>query len=60
MPYSLSTDLEDKDIVFGGEKKLRRAVKEAYETFRPKAISDLLDLPRRASSATTCTPWPAT
>ena len=39
MPYSLSTDLEDKDIVFGGEKKLRRAVKEAYDTFRPKAIA---------------------
>jgi nitrogenase molybdenum-iron protein alpha chain len=39
MPYSLSTDLEDKDIVFGGEKKLRRAVKEAFDTFRPKAIA---------------------
>ncbi len=39
MPYSLSTDLEDKDIVFGGEKKLRKAVKEAFETFHPKAIA---------------------
>ena len=39
MPYCLSTDLQDKDIVFGGEKKLRRAVKEAYDIFKPKAIA---------------------
>ena len=39
MPYSLSTDLQDNDIVFGGEKKLRAAIKEAYETFHPKAIA---------------------
>ena len=39
MPYSLSTDLQDNDIVFGGEKKLRVAVREAYETFKPKAIA---------------------
>jgi len=39
MPYSLSTDLQDKDIVFGGEKKLRQAVKEAYAAFKPKAIA---------------------
>ncbi|MFA6507134.1 MAG: nitrogenase molybdenum-iron protein alpha chain [Treponemataceae bacterium] len=39
MPYSLSTDLQDNDIVFGGEKKLRVAVKEAFETFHPKAIA---------------------
>jgi nitrogenase molybdenum-iron protein alpha chain len=39
MPYALSTDMQDNDIVFGGEKKLRQAVKEAYEIFHPKAIS---------------------
>jgi nitrogenase molybdenum-iron protein alpha chain len=39
MPYCLSTDLQDNDIVFGGEKKLRKAVREAYDTFHPKAIA---------------------
>jgi nitrogenase molybdenum-iron protein alpha chain len=39
MPYSMSTDLQDNDIVFGGEKKLRKAIREAYETFKPKAIA---------------------
>jgi len=39
MPYSLSTDLQDKDIVFGGEKKLRAAIREAYGIFKPKAIA---------------------
>ncbi len=39
MPYCFSTDLQDEDIVFGGEKKLRAAIQEAYDIFRPKAIS---------------------
>jgi nitrogenase molybdenum-iron protein alpha chain len=39
MPYCFSTDLQDEDIVFGGEKKLRAAIQEAYDLFRPKAIS---------------------
>lgn len=39
MPYSMSTDLQDNDIVFGGEKKLRKAIREAYNTFHPKAIA---------------------
>jgi nitrogenase molybdenum-iron protein alpha chain len=39
MPYALSTDLQDKDIVFGGEKKLRQAIREAYDIFKPKAIA---------------------
>jgi nitrogenase molybdenum-iron protein alpha chain len=39
MTYCFSTDLQDNDIVFGGEKKLRAAIQEAYDTFRPKAIS---------------------
>lgn len=36
--YSFSTNLEEKDIVFGGEKKLFNAIKEAYEIFKPKVI----------------------
>jgi nitrogenase molybdenum-iron protein alpha chain len=39
MPYCLSTDMQDNDIVFGGEKKLAQAVREAYAIFRPKAIA---------------------
>ncbi|MEM5785936.1 MAG: nitrogenase molybdenum-iron protein alpha chain [Syntrophobacteraceae bacterium] len=39
MPYCFSTDLQDEDIVFGGEKKLKAAIQEAYDLFKPKAIS---------------------
>jgi nitrogenase molybdenum-iron protein alpha chain len=39
MPYALSTDMQESDIVFGGEKKLKQAIREAYETFKPKAIA---------------------
>lgn len=39
MTYCFSTDLQDGDIVFGGEKKLRAAIQEAYDLFKPKAIS---------------------
>ncbi len=36
--YCFSTDLQEGDIVFGGEKKLRRAVQEAVEIFNPKTV----------------------
>ncbi len=36
--YCFSTDLQEGDIVFGGEKKLRQAVKEAVSIFNPKTI----------------------
>jgi nitrogenase molybdenum-iron protein alpha chain len=36
--YSFSTDLQESDIVFGGEKKLRQAIKEAVDIFKPKAL----------------------
>jgi nitrogenase molybdenum-iron protein alpha chain len=39
MNYCFSTDLHENEIVFGGEKKLAAAVREAYELFHPKAIS---------------------
>ena len=31
--------MQDENIVFGGEKKLRLAIREAYEIFKPKAIA---------------------
>ena len=39
MTYCFSTDMQDQDIVFGGEKKLKAAIQEAYDLFNPKAIS---------------------
>ncbi len=39
MTYSMSTDMQENDIVFGGEKKLEQAIREAVEIFHPKAIS---------------------
>ena len=38
MTYCFSTDMQDSNIVFGGEKKLRQAIQEAYDLFHPKAI----------------------
>jgi len=38
MPYCFSTDMGEHDIVFGGEKKLRQAVQEAFDAMNPKAI----------------------
>jgi nitrogenase molybdenum-iron protein alpha chain len=39
MTYCFSTDMQDQNIVFGGEAKLKDAVREAYEIFKPKAIA---------------------
>ena len=39
MTYCFSTDMNENDIVFGGEKKLKEAIREAYELFHPKAIA---------------------
>lgn len=36
--YCFSTDMQEPDIVFGGEKKLRQAIKEVVEIFDPTAI----------------------
>ncbi len=38
MTYCFSTDMQDSNIVFGGEAKLKEAVREAFEIFKPKAI----------------------
>ncbi len=37
--YCLSTDMQEENIVFGGEKKLKEAVREAFHLFHPKAIA---------------------
>ena len=39
IPYAFSTDIGEKNIVFGGEEKLKQAIREAYELFHPKAIA---------------------
>ncbi len=38
MPYAMSTDLQEDEIIFGGEKKLKAAIDEAIELFHPRAI----------------------
>ncbi|MEQ8196663.1 MAG: nitrogenase molybdenum-iron protein alpha chain [Clostridiaceae bacterium] len=38
LEYCFSTDMQESDIVFGGEKKLRQAIKEVVEIFKPKSI----------------------
>ncbi len=38
MTYCFSTDMQENEIIFGGEKKLSEAIREAYEIFKPKAI----------------------
>ena len=38
MTYSFSTDMQDSNIVFGGEIKLKQAIREAFEIFKPKNI----------------------
>ncbi|MDR1489608.1 MAG: nitrogenase component I subunit alpha [Desulfovibrio sp.] len=36
--YCFSTDMQEPDIVFGGDKKLRAAIREAMEIFKPRSI----------------------
>jgi len=38
MTYCFSTDMQEEDIIYGGEKKLRRAIEEAIAIFKPKAL----------------------
>ena len=37
--YCMTTDMQDEDVIFGGEKKLAQAIREAVEIFNPPAIS---------------------
>ena len=39
MTYCFTTDMQDNEIIFGGEKKLKQAIQEAYDNFHPKAIA---------------------
>jgi nitrogenase molybdenum-iron protein alpha chain len=39
LQYCMTTDMQEEQIIFGGEKKLRQAIREAYDIFKPKAIS---------------------
>ncbi|MEI7675925.1 MAG: nitrogenase molybdenum-iron protein alpha chain [Bacteroidales bacterium] len=37
--YCFSTDMQDSNIVFGGEIKLKEAIREAYDLFHPEYIA---------------------
>ncbi len=39
LQYSMTTDMTEDEIIFGGEKKLAAAIREAYRIFQPKAIA---------------------
>ena len=39
LQYCMTTDMQEDHIVFGGEKRLAEAIREAYALFKPKAIS---------------------
>jgi nitrogenase molybdenum-iron protein alpha chain len=39
LQYCFSTDMQEENIIFGGEKKLREAIREADNLFNPVAIS---------------------
>jgi nitrogenase molybdenum-iron protein alpha chain len=39
MTYCFSTDMQDSNIVFGGMEKLKVAIREAYQIFKPKNIA---------------------
>jgi nitrogenase molybdenum-iron protein alpha chain len=39
MTYCFSTDMQEEQIIFGGEKKLRAAIQEAFDMFHPKSIA---------------------
>ena len=45
LQYCMNTDMQEDQIVFGGEKKLAQAIREAYEIFHPKAIAILSTCP---------------
>ncbi|MFO7568231.1 MAG: nitrogenase molybdenum-iron protein alpha chain [Smithellaceae bacterium] len=38
MTYCMSTDMQEEEIIFGGEKKLKKAIEEAIHLFHPRAI----------------------
>lgn len=38
LQYCFSTDLQESDIVFGGEKKLKQSIQEAVDLFHPSTI----------------------
>lgn len=38
MTYAFSTDMQEEDIIYGGEKKLKKAIEEAIAIFKPKAL----------------------
>lgn len=39
LEYAFSTDMQESDIVFGGEKKLKKAIDEVYNIFKPECIA---------------------
>ena len=47
LEYCFSTDMQEADIVFGGEKKLKQAITETVESFSPKNNIYMFHMSRR-------------
>jgi nitrogenase molybdenum-iron protein alpha chain len=45
LQYCMNTDMQEEQIIFGGEKKLKQAIREAYDIFKPRAIAILATCP---------------
>ena len=45
LQYCMNTDMQEDQIIFGGEKKLKQAIREAYDIFKPRAIAILATCP---------------
>ncbi|MBI5380682.1 MAG: nitrogenase component I subunit alpha [Opitutae bacterium] len=39
LQYCMTTDMMEEEVIFGGEKKLAAAIREAHAIFKPKAIA---------------------
>lgn len=42
LEYTFSTDMQERDIVFGGVEKLKQAIKEAVELFTLRPLESML------------------
>ena len=50
--HCFSTDMTEEDVIFGGEKKLYQAIKEAVQLFNPRVIAVQRTLTQQTPSKT--------
>ena len=47
MTYAMSTDMQEEEIIFGGEKKLKKGNRRGHRALSPEGHRHILHLPRR-------------